>query len=199
MRGKTKPAPEAPAEEKSEEVSAEEAPKEPSLEEQLAAAKEEAASWKNRYYEAYADMQNLRKSLEEDHREAIRYRAMGFIENLLPSLQSFRGALVAEPNGEEAKNYKQGFTYVYNQIEDVLKEEGVTPIVPKPGDPFDPKSMSALDLAPYEEGKDGQVAKVYSQGYWLHDRLVAPARVSVYPKKAEEKPPEEAPKSPSEA
>ena len=52
---------------------------------------------------AYADTANLRKSLEADHREALRYRAEGFVENLLPALDSFYMALSAEPTSQEAK------------------------------------------------------------------------------------------------
>ena len=37
------------------------------LEEQVSKLTEEASSWKNRYYEAYADMDNLRKKMEKDH------------------------------------------------------------------------------------------------------------------------------------
>jgi molecular chaperone GrpE (heat shock protein) len=40
--------------------------------------------WKNKYYLAYADTQNLRKDLEKDHQTAIKYRAEGFLDALLP-------------------------------------------------------------------------------------------------------------------
>src|SRR5574344_1468891 len=111
----------------------------------LKQALEEAAKWKNEYYKAYADLDNLRKSLEKDHQEALRYRSQGFLENLLPALDSFYIALEATPQSPEAKNYQQGFSYIYNQIEAALESEGVKDIVPKIGDPFDPKTMHAVD------------------------------------------------------
>jgi len=49
--------------------------------------------WKNEYYRAYADMQNLRKIIEADHRQAIKYRAEGFVGELLPILDGFHLAL----------------------------------------------------------------------------------------------------------
>lgn len=149
-------------------------------------AKEECEDWKNKYYMAFADTQNLRKSLESDHREALRYRAEGFLESLLPALDSFHMALSATPNGEEAKNYRQGFQFIYNQILASLEAEGVTELAPKEGDKFDPSYMHAIDMAPYAEGKEGLVAKVFAKGYKLHDRIVSPAKVAVYPKKKEE-------------
>ena len=135
---------------------------------------------------AFADTQNLRKSLEEDHREAIRYRAEGFLESLLPALDSFHMALEATPTSKEALNYQQGFHFIYKQILASLESEGVTELSPKIGDLFDPSFMHAIDVAPYEEGKDGKVAKVFAKGYKLHDRIVSPAKVVVYAKKKEE-------------
>lgn len=159
------------------------------LQDELAKRSEEAEKWKNEYYLSLADTQNLRKSLQEDHREAIRYRAEGFVDGLLPALDSFFVALSVTPKSEEAKNYQQGFQYIYNQIQSALADEGVSEILPKIGDSFDPMLMHAVDV---EEGeKENAVAKVYSKGYKLHDRLIKPAMVRVTKKgvkKTEEKP-----------
>ena len=130
-------------------------------------------------------MQNLRKQLENDHREAIKYRSEGFLEGLLPALDSFYMALSVTPNGQEAINYQLGFQYIYNQIEHALEEEGVKSIEPKVGDPFDSTIMHAVDVAEGEE--DGKILKVYSKGYKLYDRLVRPVMVLVSKKKSEPK------------
>ena len=47
-------------------------------------AKADSEHWKNEYYRAYADTKNLRMNLEKEHSDIIKYRAMGFIEDLLP-------------------------------------------------------------------------------------------------------------------
>lgn len=156
-------------------------------------AKKEAEDWKNKYYLNLADTQNLRKSLEKDHSEAIRYRSEGFLEGLLPSLDSFYIALEADPSTPEAKNYKIGFQYIYNQIESVLFNEGVSEIAPKAGDKFDPSYMHAVDTTVGE--KEGLVSFVHAKGYRLHDRLVRPAMVNVT-KLADQTP--EAPKAEEE-
>ena len=169
------------------------------LEKKLKAAEEEAAKWKNAYYTTLADTQNLRKSLEEDHRNALRYRSEGFLGSLIPALDSFHIALEATPNGEEAKNYRIGFQYIYNQIKATLEREGVSEIAPKEGDRFDATSMHAVDLV--EGGEEGKVAKVLAKGYRLYDRMIRPAMVSVYGKKADDKKEEQASEAakPSEA
>ena len=157
------------------------------LKNKLAAAEKEAADWKNKYYMEYADLQNLRKSLEEDHREALRYRSEGFLENLFPALDGFYLALSVNPNSPEAKNYQQGFVYIYKQIQNALAQEGVSEILPQIGDRFDATSMNAVEVVDGDASNDGHVAAVCLKGYRLHDRLIRPANVKVYRKKEEPK------------
>ena len=148
-------------------------------------ANAEMGEWKNKYYLAYADTQNLRKDLEKDHQTAIKYRAEGFLDALLPALDSFYIALQSSPKDAEAKAYQQGFQYLYNQIENALFAEGVSEILPKVGDDFDSALMHAVDVKEGEE--DGKIVQIFAKGYKLHDRLVRPAMVSVRKKKVESK------------
>lgn len=142
--------------------------------------------WKNEYYRAYADTKNLRTSLEKEHHTAIKYRAEGFIEDLLPVLDSFYMALANEPTDPALKNYLVGFQYIYKNLVSVLENEGVSEITPNVGDKFDPSMMNAMDVEE-DEGPEGLIKKVYAKGYKLHDRLIRPANVcvSAQPKKQE--------------
>ena len=134
--------------------------------------------WKNEYYRAYADTKNLRNSLEKEHLAAIRYRAEGFIEDLLPVLDSFYLALANEPTDPALKNYLIGFQYIYRNLVSVLENEGVSEITPKVGDKFDASVMNATE-AIEDEGEENRVLKIYSKGYKLHDRLIRPVNVAV--------------------
>ena len=154
-------------------------------EEEIESLKAEVNHWKNEYYRAYADMQNLRKALEKDHHEAIRYRAEGFIENLLPILDSFHMVLSNSPDNPEIKNYVTGFSFVYRNLVSVLEEEGVKEIAPKENESFDPKYMEAVETIESEEDEN-KVKKVYANGYMLHDHLIRPARVLVSKKKSQQ-------------
>lgn len=136
-------------------------------------------------------MQNLRKALEDEKRVALRYRAEGFLEKLLPALDAFRMALVAAPESQEAKNYQIGFQYIYKQLLQALVDEGVSELTPKLNGPYDMTYMHAVDAEVHEDLPENTVVKVYSAGYKLHDRLIRPAMVGVSKKeekKAEDKP-----------
>ena len=159
------------------------------LEEQLEKAKADAGHWKNEYYRAYADTKNLRNNLEKEHSDIIKYRAMGFIEDLLPVLDSFHMALANEPTSQELKNYLVGFQFVYRNLVSVLENEGVKEIAPNVGDKFSDKTMNAVDVTE-QEGEENLVTKVYAKGYELHGRLIRPAQVSVSKNKKSEEPKE---------
>ncbi len=148
------------------------------LEEEKEKAKADAEHWKNEYFRAYADTQNLRKQLEKDHMSAMKYRAEGFIDELLPVLDSFYAVLKNEPTDPSLKNYLIGFQYIYRNLVSALENEGVSEITPKVGDKFSPDTMQAVDTKE-SEGEENVVLDVQFKGYKLHDRLIRPANVTV--------------------
>ena len=147
------------------------------LEDQLKRANEEIDKWKNSYYLAYADMKNLRNSLEKEQAEVRKYRGIGFIEELLPILDSFHVVLSNEPTDPNLKNYLMGFKFIYQNMLRVFEAEGVTEIAPAVGDKFNEATMNAVDTV--EEEPINVVKKVNANGYKLHDRLIRPAQVTV--------------------
>ena len=156
------------------------------LEEEKEKAKADAEHWKNEYFRAYADTQNLRKQLEKDHMSAMKYRAEGFIDELLPVLDSFFAVLKNEPTDPNLKNYLIGFQYIYRNLTAALENEGVTEIAPKVGDKFSPDTMQAVETVE-SEGEENVVMDVHVKGYKLHDRLIRPANVTVSVKHKETK------------
>ena len=130
-------------------------------------------------------MKNLRDAIEKDHKDVVKYRAAGFIENLLPVLDGFHMALSCETTSQEMKNFLTGFEFIYRNMVSVLENEGVSEISPKVGDVFDPNTMSALEVK-FDEGKPNRVLKVNACGYKLHDRLIRPSIVVVSTDKKDE-------------
>lgn len=162
------------------------------LEDEIERLNAEANHWKNEYYRAYADTKNLRQSLERDHSQAMKYRAEGFIDGILPVLDSFHMALQNEPTDPALKNYLTGFQYIYRNLVAALEAEGVTEIAPALDSKFNADTMNAVDTVD-DEGEENIIKRVYAKGYKLHDRIVRPAMVSVTkkPKAEEENKPEE--------
>lgn len=154
--------------------------------EEIKKLKADVSHWKNEYFRAFADTQNLRKNLEKDFKEAFKYRTEGFIHELFPILDAFYYALQNEGSSPELKNYLVGFKFVYQNLLAVLEREGVKEIAPKVGDNFDFKLMNAVEMKIGEE--ENKVVQLVSKGYFLKDRLLRPANVVVSTKKLKEEP-----------
>lgn len=155
------------------------------LNEEKEKALADAEHWKNEYYRAYADTKNLRNQLEKDHMAAMKYRAEGFVDELLPVLDSFYAVLKNEPTNPELKNYLIGFQYIYKNLTAALENEGVSEIAPKVGDKFSPDTMQAVETIE-SDGEENIIVDVHVKGYKLHDRLIRPANVTVSVKKKED-------------
>ena len=169
-------------EDKEDKLSRKEKNKIEKLEAELAKAKKEAEEWKNKYYMAYADTQNTKKLYDKEHAEMIKYRAAGFIENLMPALDSFHCALQIKPEDTKMQNFLTGFEYIYKNIISALESEGVMKLEPKINDKFDASYMHALSSEESEQ-EPNTIVKVLSAGYKLKDRVIRPAMVVVARKK----------------
>lgn len=144
--------------------------------EEIEKLKADTEHWKNEYYKAYADMANLRKDIQKDHQEVIKYRVEGFVDELLPILDAFDIALNANVTSEETKNYLQGFKYVYSQLINVLQNEGIQVIDPKIDEKFNVATMHAVETVE-DDGEENLVKKVNTKGYKLYDHLIRAAMV----------------------
>ena len=102
---------------------------------------------------------------------AAKYRAQGFVEELLPALDNLERALSVKPEGEEAKSLAQGLNMVYNQLQEALSKEGVTVIetVPRNVDPHLHQAVMQVE----EEGfESNQIVEELQKGYKLRDRVL---------------------------
>lgn len=158
------------------------------LKEQLSQLRDEKDKWMNKYYQELADVQNLRKEIQRDNQSLLEYRAMPFIEKLVPFMNSMDMAFKSEPKDPAVKSWIDGIHMSYKQLWQVMAEEGLTEIDPKVGDEFDPAWMQSMQTVDGE--KDDAVAQVFMKGYKLKNRLVSPAMV-VVTKKLEKKPEDE--------
>lgn len=158
------------------------------LKEQLFQLRDEKDKWMNKYYQELADVQNLRKEIQRDNQSLLEYRAMPFIEKLVPFLNSMDMAFKSEPKDPAVKSWIDGIHMSYKQLWQVMAEEGLTEIDPKVGDEFNPAWMQSMQTVDGE--KDDAVAQVFMKGYKLKNRLVSPAMV-VVTKKVVKKPEDE--------
>jgi molecular chaperone GrpE len=159
------------------------------LEEQLAAAKKEAAENYDRYLRTVADLENFRRRTVREKDELRQFAAGRVLEDLLPVLDNFGlGLAAAKAPNADLKTLVGGISMVQEQLKSALLGHGLKEINPV-GQAFDPNQQESISSQPSSEVAEGFVLQVVRIGYLLNGRLLRPASVVVSsgPAKPEDK------------
>src|SRR5688500_10779404 len=92
---------------------------------------------------AQADYQNSQRRLEKELDQRLNLAAGQLVRAFLPVLDNLERAIDV-PDTADVQTVLEGVRSTYQQWMEVLKKNGVVPIAPEPGTPFDPKHMEAL-------------------------------------------------------
>jgi molecular chaperone GrpE len=160
-------------------VSEEEEQEKPlTIEEQLAAAQEEAAKNLDGWKRAQAEFANARKRTEKQRSETCLNASANVITKLLPVLDDFERALDAVPEEIAGNSWLEGIQLVQRKLLGILDGMNVKSI-DAVGEPFDPKFHEAIMQEPTDEYESGTVSKELQKGYQLGDRVIRPSLVYV--------------------
>ncbi len=149
------------------------------LENELAIARQEAASAVETMLLMKADMENLRKRLVRENEKARRRTLERFMNDLLPVRDSLeRGLAAAEDPAATIGTLSEGKQLIMRMLNKVLTDHGLEIIDPA-GEAFDPEKHEAMAMVPSAEHAENTIVDVLEKGYQLHDRLIRPAKVVV--------------------
>lgn len=143
---------------------------EKSLEELLAEAQAKIEEQREAMLRAVADADNARKRAQAEAVAGQKYAIERFADNLLPVMDSLQAAL-------QSKDVS-GVELTLRQLEAALERAGVREIDPKPGERFDPYRHQAM-AAVEADADPNTVVAVMQKGYFLYDRVLRPALVTV--------------------
>lgn len=135
----------------------------------------EIADLRDRSMRTLADFDNFRKRSDRERQEAGRYAAIEPLRDFLEVADNLERALSA---GGSADDLKLGVGMILRQIQDLLRRHGVRE-VSAAGATFDPAVHEAVSR---EESSGVELPTVVAElqrGYFLHERLLRPARVKV--------------------
>lgn len=153
------------------------------LKKEIEKYKLESEEWKNKFFRSFADIDNLRKSLEKERSDIYKYRLDSFLEDFVDVLYAFDTAFQFEidENDKRTKSFLTNFQSLYKNILKILYKEGVQEINPSKGDDFDPSTMKIYETVFQEGGNDdnNKVIETKYKGYKLADKLIRPASVIV--------------------
>jgi len=147
----------------------------------LKAQVEEKAKLAGEHYDrllrAQAELENYKKRVEREKSSLVKYGNEELIKAILPVIDNLERA-IDHPPGENSDGLKEGIKITLNQLLQVLEKFGVTP-VPSVGEPFDPSKHEAMMQVESTDHEPNTVVTELQKGYFLNDRLIRPAMVSV--------------------
>lgn len=163
------------------EAASEQVPQDPieALEQELAAAQQEAGEARADMLRMQADMDNLRKRLVREHEKTRRRTLERFMGDLLPVVDSMeRGLEAAGDPAATVETLREGKQLIRKMLTKAMADHGLQVIDPL-DEPFDPEMQEAMAMLPSDEHDENTVIEVLEKGYRLNERLIRPAKVVV--------------------
>ena len=142
--------------------------------EDVEALRQEAATYRDKYLRAVAEMENYKKRVERryaDEAEAERKRLLRAFLTVADNLE--RALAHADADGALA----EGVRLTYQDLQRLLRQEGVEPLETI-GQPFDPQMHEAVAVVP-GDGDQAMVIDETQKGYLYRGKLLRPAKVIV--------------------
>jgi molecular chaperone GrpE len=152
---------------------------------ELEEKEKKAEEYYGHYLRARADLDNLRKRVQRDKEDFVRFANERLLSEVIPILDNFERAFTAAEKVPATHNFALGVEMILKQLRDTLAKYGVEELHPQ-GEPFDPAKHEAADTVETTEHPDHTVVEVLRRGYMLNGRVVQPAvvRVAVNPEAA---------------
>lgn len=159
--------------------SLQEAPSEPTLEEQLAAAQAEAAKNLEGWQRAAADLANYKKRQAEQVQRLRGDITANIIREILPALDDLDLAFQNVPDtlNEQEANWVEGFKLVQRKLLKILENNNIQPI--DTDGEFDPNLHEAVTHESSPDHETNAIIGEVRKGYTIDNRVLRPALVRV--------------------
>ena len=141
---------------------------------------EENAQLKDKYLRTQAEMQNMRRRMEEEKAALLKYEGEDLIVKLLPTLDNFERAIKMDDANleDEVSKFLEGFKMIYGNLSSTLQgfEVLAMDILNKP---FDPELMDAVLVEEVPGVEPNVVVDVLQKGYTYKGKVIRHAMVKV--------------------
>jgi len=152
--------------------------------EQVTAALEAAAEFKDKLLRTLAEMENLRKRTEREVADTRLYAITSFAREVLAVADNMHRALGAvgpelrEHADPQVQSFIEGIELTERELMKALEKSGVRKFSPE-NEKFDPNVHQAMYELETQDVPPGHVAQVIQAGYMIGDRVLRPAMVAV--------------------
>jgi len=149
---------------------------------ELEAIQRERDKYISDFQKARAELINYKKEEEERLRGVIQFSNERIIKELITVLDSFDLAIQSLENtsqSEEKDKYLKGIYLIRNQLEDLMKKEGLEEIKVEKGTKPDLNQEEIISEVETSTIPAGMIAEVFQKGYRFNGKLIRPVRVAV--------------------
>jgi len=123
-----------------------------------------------------ADFDNFRRRSAKEREELAAVVAQGILTDMLPLLDNFERALLAE--GSDLDSFRAGVSMIYKQMQEALAKNGLEVIDTK-DKKFDPNFHQAVMRVQDPEKEDDTIEQELQKGYMAKGRVIRPSMVQV--------------------
>ena len=141
---------------------------------------EEVAMLKDKFLRTSAEMQNMKRRMEEERANLLKYDGEELIKKLLPVVDNFERAISMDDANleDELSKFLNGFKMIYGNLNDTLQGYEVI-AMDILGKPFDPNTMNAVLVEEVEGVEPNVVIDVLQKGYTYKGKVIRYAMVKV--------------------
>ncbi len=140
---------------------------------------EKAKEYWDKILRLQADFDNMRKRLEREKQDFIKFANEGIILELLNVLDDLERTVgLAESQHQDLSSFLKGVEMILAHLYEMLKEYGVKPIEAE-GKIFDPHLHEAMMQVEDKNLPENTVVEELQKGYLLNDRVIRTAKVKV--------------------
>lgn len=127
-----------------------------------------------------AEMQNMRRRMEEEKSNLLKYEGEDLIKKILPIVDNFERAIKMDDTNleDEVSKFLSGFKMIYGNLNSVLQSSEVLEIKAL-NEPFDPNTMEAVMTEEVEGLEPNVVVDVLQKGYTYKGKVIRYAMVKV--------------------
>lgn len=157
----------------------EEAPAEPTLEEQLEAAKNQIEELKKDALYKAAEFDNFRKRMMKEKADLVKYGGEKVMKSILPIIDDFERADQMMGQAQDVEAVKEGVKLIIEKFMKQLGSEGLQKI-DCVGKEFDTDYHEAVAMVPGQpEDMKNKVMDCIQTGYMMHEKVIRHSKVAV--------------------
>ena len=151
--------------------------------EELTAERDEATARAEEYLAGLqrerAEFVNFRRRTEQEGLAAASRSADSLRLKVLETLDDFDRAIEARPAALDGDAWAEGIAAIDRKLRTLLEREGVHPMDPTVGQPFDPRLHQAISHVAGSGRPADEIVGEFARGYMVADRVLRPALVAV--------------------